>query len=303
MISRHTHNDLVWIDLESPNREEIKSIAAEFHLDRFVAEELLIPSLRPRVEFHDTYCYVILHFPALRHTRKSREQEVDFIIGKDFIITTHYETVDPLHKFSKVFDLNAALPEHALADNAALIFFSMLKVLYKGIDHEVELVRRDCTTIEEQIFAGEEIMMVEAISRSARDLLNMRQIVEPHRDVLHTLETEGPAFFGADFAPYLRAMSNEYYRVHNHIMRQTESLHELRETNNSMLTTKQNETIKVLTIMAFVTFPLSLIVAIFSMDAKHTPIVGSDYDFWIILGILGTAVLFMMAYFKRKDWL
>ena len=293
----------MWIDLESPNREETKSIAQEFKLDRFVAEELLTPSLRPRVEFHELYCYVILHFPALRHTRKSREQEVDFVIGKNFIITTHYETVDPLHKFSKVFDLSTTFPEHALEDNAGFIFFSMLKVLYKGIDHEVDLVRKDCSTIEDSIFAGEEIAMVEAISRSARDLLNMRQIVEPHRDVLHMLETEGAAFFGQEFLPFLRAMSNEYYRVHNHIMRQTESLHELRETNNSMLTTKQNETIKVLTIMAFVTFPLSLIVAIFSMDAKHTPIVGSEYDFWIILGILGTALLLMFGFFKHKNWL
>jgi len=303
VISRHTHSGLLWIDLESPNRDEVKSIAQEFGLDRFVAEELLIPSLRPRAEFHGTYCYVILHFPAMKHSRKSREQEVDFVIGKDFIITTHYETVDPLHKFSKVFDMNAVLPDRPLGENAGYIFFSMLKVLYKGIDHEVDMVRRDCTAIEEHIFAGEEINMVAAISRSARDLLNMRQIVEPHRDVLHALETDGPAFFGPDFAPYLRAMSNEYYRVHNHIMRQTESLHELRETNNSMLTTKQNETIKVLTIMAFVTFPLSLIVAIFSMDAKHTPIVGTEYDFWVILGIMGCAALIMLAYFKHKNWL
>ena len=145
--------------------------------------------------------------------------------------------------------------------------------------------------------------MVEAISRSARDLLNMRQIVEPHRDVLHTLETEGQAFFGADFAPYLRAMSNEYYRVHNHIMRQTESLHELRETNNSMLSTKQNETIKVLTIMAFVTFPLSLIVSIFGMDVENNLVHGTSSDFWILLGIMISATATMFAFFKHRKWL
>jgi hypothetical protein len=57
-------------------------------------------------------------------------------------------------------------------------------------------------------------------------------------------------------------MSNEYYRVHNHVMRNTESLHELRETNNSLLTTKQNETMRVLTGMALLTFPLTLFVTI-----------------------------------------
>jgi magnesium transporter len=303
MQSRHEHRGLVWVDLESPSRDEIHSIMEEFGIRPLIGEELLVPASKPRVEFHQSYTYVILHFPALRHTHKNREQEVDFVIGKQFLVTTHYEAIDPIHNFSKVFEVNSAMEDASLGEHAGFIFVSMLKRLYKGVEHELEFIRHDLTTIEEHIYSGEEVLMVEAISHVARDLLNLRQILEPHREVLHALENEGSTFFGNDFVPLLKSLSNEYYKVHNHVMRLTESLHELRETNNSLLSTKQNETMKIFTILAFVTFPLTLFVAIFSMDTKETPIVGQPHDFWIILGMMFVAALCMFAFFKRKKWL
>lgn len=303
MRSRYEHGGLVWIDLESPTREEVREVAEEFHIEQLIAEEMLLPSSKVRAEFHQDYAYVVMRFPALHHSHRSQEQEVDFVVGHNFLVTTRYDVVDPLHKFSKVFEVNSILDESNLGDHAGFIFFYMLRKLYRSVEHEVEYVQHDLHVIEEHIFSGHEIPMVEAISRSARDLLNLRQTIEPHREILHELEEEGPAFFGAEFTKYLRALSNEYYRVHNHIMRHTEFLHELRETNNSLLTTKQNETMKRFTILAFTTFPLTLIAALFSMDTKYAPIVGLPYDWYIIVGAMVLAVCIMFWYFKRKEWL
>lgn len=275
----------------------------DFHVEPMVAEELLLPSTKPRAEFRRDYIYAVLHFPALRHSHRSKEQEVDFIIGRSFLITTHYENIDPIHNFSKVFEVNSALETSNIGDHAGHIFYAMLKRLYKGVEHELEFIKKDLINIEEHVFSGEEVEMVQAISRVARDLLNLRQILEPHREVLHTIESEGGSFFGEDFMPYLRGLSNEYYKVHNHIMRLTESLHELRETNNSLLGTKQNETMKIFTIMAFMTFPLTLIAATFSTHAQAMPIIGSKHDFWIILGIMALTALTMLTFFRSRRWL
>src|SRR3989344_2686602 len=265
MHTRYEHNGLVWIDLESPTRDEVKDVMDQFAIAPLIAEELLLPTTKPRVEFYPTYAYLVLHFPALRHSHKTREQEIDFIVGQNFLITTHYDTIDPLHKFSKVFEVNSLLDKSNIGDHAGY--------------------------------------MVASIPRSARDLLNLRQRIEPHREVLRDFEAGGPQFFGKDFSPYVRAISDEYYRVHNHIMRATESLHELRETNNSLLTTKQNETMRILTIMAVLTFPLALFVAIFDIDATSNPIIGLPYDFWIILGAVLTIGTGMLLYFKHRKWL
>lgn len=288
--------------MESPTPDEIKTLIDEFSLPTLVAEELLLPSSKTRLEFHPGFAYVVLHFPALRHTHRSVEQEIDFVIGHNFLITVRYETVDPLHHFSKVFQVNSIL-EHSNIEHAGYLFFYMVKRLYKAVEQEIDHVRQDLQEIEKGIFGGKEVAMVNALAVSGRELLNLRQAIEPHREILKTLETDGSRFFDTEFHPYLRAMSNEYYRVHNHVTRHTESLHELRETNNSLLTTKQNETMRVLTIMALLTFPLALFVAIFDINAKHNPIIGLPYDFWIIVGVVLSGGSLMLWYFKHKHWL
>mgnify|MGYP001591395002 CR=1 FL=1 len=303
MLSRYEHSSVTWVDLENPTGDEVRRVMEEFSLTHFVAEELLLPTQKPRVEFHGEYLYTILHFPALRHTHKTSEQEVDFVVGRDFLITTHYDTIDPLHKFAKVFEVDSVLDKGGLGEHGGYLFFYMLRRLYKSVEHELDLVHGDLLHIEEHLFSGHEVRMVKAISQCARDLLNLRQTIEPHRDILKTLQSEGAAFFGDEFVPYLRSLENDYYRLHNHIMRQTDTLHEVRETNNSQLSTKEGETMRVLTTMALLTFPLVLILDVFTIESEHNPIYGSEYDFWILLAIVVLSGAAMLWYFRHKKWL
>lgn len=302
-MSRHEHSGLVWVDLESPSRDEMRVLGQEFGLKPLIMEELLVPSIKPRAEFYDNYAFFVLHFPSTRHGMRAREQEIDFIVGRSFIITVRYEASDPLHQFGKIFEAHSVLDENHVGEHAGFLLYYILKGLYKSVEHEVDSVRNDLVQIEDHIYQGNEVDMVAEISRSARDLLNLRQSIEPHREALHTLENEGVRFFGPEFASYLRSLSNEYYRVHNHIMRETESLHELRETNNSLLTTKQNETMKIFTIMAFVTFPLSLIVSVFNLNVADNPFHTMPNVFWVTVAVLAGLMIIMYGYFKHKKWL
>lgn len=302
-MQRYTHHGLTWIDLETPTRNEVRELVDEFGIDSLVADELLLPTAKPRFERHENMLYLILHFPALHHTHHSAEQEIDFVVGKEFIITTRYDMIDPLHKFSKTFEVGEMTGTSGIGDHAGYILYFILRSLYVAVDHEVEYVRTSLHDIEEQVFEGREKEMVAAISHAGRDLLALRQAVEPHRDMLQEMEIAGRAFWGDTFAPYLRGIVNEYYRVHNHIMRNTESLHELRETNNSLLSTKQNEIMKTFTIMAFVTFPLMLVTSAFGMNTVHTPIIGAPFDFWIVIGIMLGSTIGLYLFFKLKKWL
>jgi len=303
MHARHEYGNLVWIDLESPNALEVRQIAAEFDIAEPIAEELISPTTKARAEFYPDYVYIVLQFPALKHTHKNRQQEIDFVIGQNFLVTARYDTIDPLHKFSKVLDARAALQDEPLGEHAGFLFFFMLSKLYRSLDYELDYIRHELTLIEEHIFSGEEVEMVQAISRTARGLLNLRQTIEPHREILRIFEENGTRFFGEEFRQYLRTLSNEYYRVHNHIMRATDSLHELRETNNSQLSTKQNETTKLFTIMAFFTFPLALLVEVLAYESPYNPISGRPFDFWIIVLLVLGGLSLMYLFFRHKKWL
>ncbi len=303
MRTRHEYRGLTWIDLQSPNTSEGRAVAQECGVSPIIAEGTGAPNCSLRAAQYCRVLFLVMQCPSLRHSTPELQQEVSFLLGRNFLMTTHYDTIDTLHKFSKVFDTHAALANEPLGDHAGFLFFYVLRKLYHSIDHELEKLQSDLFSIEDHIFQGREVTMVESISHTARGLLDLRQTIEPHREVLQSLEEHGVVFFGEDFMPFLRTLTREYFRVHNHLMRVFDFLQELRETNNSLLTTKQNETLKVYTIMAFFTFPLALITSILGIQSVYNPVLGRPYDFWIMLGILLAALLSMFIFFKRKKWL
>lgn len=301
MLTKYTHKNVVWIDLENPTKEEVHKVMREYSIHPTVAEELLMPSMKPKVDLYKNYIYLILHFPAFRHTHNSQQnQEVDFIIGKDFIITTRYDTVDPLHKFSKIFETNSILDKSDIGTHAGFVFFFMIKKLYKSLEHELEYINDALETIEDNIFKGREKEMVISLSIVSRDLLNFKQAMHAHKEVLDSFDEVGIEFFGKDFSHHIKSIISEYYKVNSMIGIHNDSLSELRQTNDSLLTTKQNEVMKTLTIMALITFPLSLIASIFSMNTKAIPIIGNPNDFWIVMGIMFALTLTVFIYFKIK---
>lgn len=306
MLHRHEYKDLVWIDLESPTALEVRSIVDEFGITTSVADELLAPTLRPHTERYDGYLYLVLHFPAHQHTDNSvtvPEHEVDFIVGKNFIITTRYTAIDSFVEFRKVFEVNATLAENDLVHNPFDIFLLLAKRLYRTVDAEIDEVRETLEYIESEIFKGNEREMVASLSRTGRTILNLKQALDPHQDILSSLAELTTDFAGKEYVTRVHAIENMYYRSRKHITHTWQTLNELRETNNSLLSTKQNEVMKIFTILAFVTFPLSLVASVFGMNTTSTPFVGEENDFWIVVGLMAFATFFMFLYFRHKKWL
>lgn len=304
MISRYPYKDLVWIDVQSPTQDEVRSLMEEFGIHPLAAEELLVPTLRPKVDLYHNFIYLILHFPTISHKHDGgHEQEIDFIIGKNFLITTHYDLIDPLHEFSKVFEVNSILEKSNIGNHAGYLLFYIMRDLYKMLDRELDHVSHDFDDIESNIFCGKERDMVNAISHLNRDLLDFKQTLRPHKEVLESFEIAGGKFFGEEFSYYLRTIVGEFYKISTILDGHRETLLELRDTNDSLLATKTNEVMKILTIIASVILPLSLIASVFGMNTHELPIVGIPYDFWIIMGIMTIGGIFMLAFFKYKKWM
>ena len=304
-MQKQSHNGITWIDVESPTRDEIRVLMEEYDLHPAIAEELLAPSLKPRLDVYNEGLYVILHFPAVRHTHKkdTKKQEIDFVLTKKNIITVRYDTVDALHKFEKIFEVNHVLDRASFGDHSGHLFFYMIKKLYKSLVHELEYMESAISHIEEEMFAGHEKDMVVSLSEMSRELIDFQRTISYHEEILDSLQAAGRSFYGDSFSLYLRRIVSEYRRVEDMLRGLREYVSELRETNNSLVSTKQNEVMKVLTIMAFVTFPLSLVASIFGMNTEYLPIVGRPGDFWIVIEIMAVLTLFMFWFFKHNKWL
>lgn len=306
MINTYTHKKLTWIDLESPTKDEVLEVMNTYKINPLVAEGLLTPNMKPRVELYKDFIYMILHFPVVRrgqHEEKSKSQEIDFIIGKKFIITTRFDLVDPLHEFSKVFEVNSILDKSHLGEHAGFIFYHMIKRLYHSTIDELTYVRDSLKRIENAIFLGKEQHMVFELSKVARELLNFKNTLALHREILESFEVAGKRFFKDDFEYYLRSITGEYCKIHTLIQGEMEYLAELRESNNSMLTTKQNDVVGKLTGISFIMLPISLAIGLFAIESPHRPIVGMTGDFWILLLLFTLLGYGLYTFVKWKKWL
>lgn len=291
---------MTWIDMVAPTHTELRQVMQEFDLNPTIVEELTSPSTKAKVERQGDCLYLVLHFPALR-THGRAEQEIDFVLGKHYLITVRYENIDPLHLFAKSFEVNTVLGQGH--HHGGHLFVSMVRSIYKALTSECENLAGKLDDIEEMIFRGREREMVARISHAARIVHDFRRVLAPHQEMLASLEAPGERLFGVAFSYHVRSVLGEEARVRRTLEHLREWLYELRMTNDSLLSLKQNEVMKNLTIMAFMTFPLTLLVAVFTIPAEHTPIVGMQYDFWIILGILLAAGCGFILFFKYKKWL
>lgn len=301
MLARYAQQTLVWVDLVAPTPQELRAVMAEFELHPTIVEELHAPSVKSKVERLDNCLYLVLHFPALRSHGRA-EQEIDFVLGKNYLITVRYENVDPLHHFAKAFEVDTVLG-HAGAQHGGHLFVSMVRSLYRSLMSECDILRGKLDDIEDMIFRGHEREMVARISAAGRIVHDFRRTLVNHQEMLASLEAPGERLWGAAFPYHMRAVLAEEARVRHSLEHLREWLAELRETNNSLLSLKQNDVMKNLTIMAFTTFPLTLFSSLFAIEARDVPILGMEGDFWIIIGIMLSCALAFFAFFKYKKWL
>jgi len=297
------YKDIRWIDLESPTIDEIEDIREEFEL-QITANEIKEPAMRPKVDLYDNHIFLILNFPVFNlRTNKINDREVDFILGNDFLITSHYEGIEQLHNLKDIFKYESLLIASKKKLHAGFLFFLIMRHLYTSLENETYVLNQHLEKIEESIFRGHQHEMVTHLSVLGRQLIDLRRSIKNHGQILNSFETASVDFYGKEFHHYASSVLGEYNKIWDTTELLKDSLVELRLTNDSLLATRTNDIMKFLTIMAFVTFPLSLIAGVFGMNTTNSPIIGGEYDFWLIISLMFTVTLSFFLFFKYKKWL
>lgn len=305
MLTRHMRNGISWVDLESPTRQELQDVVAEFGIDSRIEEEIISPTPYPLVVSSERYIYLVLHFPTTDPRGGAKNQEIDFIVGKDFMITARYEVIDCIHNIQKVFEAEELLglpKKHADAEG---LLERVLRHMYAALCEETEHIARMLERIENDIFAGKERETVLNLSKVSRILLRFDTTLARHEDSLDTFLSElaAPEFFGKGFKEHVAHIEAERDHAAALVASYRAVTSELRNTNDSLLSTKQNDIVTRLTIMAFATFPLTVITGLFGINAEGLPFMHSPYAFWIIIGIMAASVTLFVSYFRLRKWL
>lgn len=304
MIFRYEYRGGVWVDLEQPSEEELRDVAQEFSISGHIEKELLSPTPVPMVVNDGGAVLLVLHFPNHETERSTDDQEIDVVVGENFILTVRYEVIAPLFHLKKRLEAQKAVEPKALIAADVLIeilFVHLYTSVRDHINHTVDRLSR----VERDMFDGHERDTVRLISGVSREFLHMEAALadqeEPLRHFLEALTQQG--FFNTSFAARVEHMLAERTQISRIIRTHRAVATELRETNIAMLEAGQNEIMKKLTIINFIFLPLGLISWIFAMRTEGMPFIMSPNGFWIVLAIMLGVALALAAFFIRKRWL
>jgi len=305
MTTRHKVKHFTWVDLASPSPQSVVPIAKEFQLDDSVKRELASPGSQARVDLFDQYVYLRLCFPiftSLKDGEEDHSKEINFVISKDYLITAHYEQVRPIYKVGKLFDNKALAKEKILSKKPIELFFVIMEKLYEPLIGELESIDAMMQRIEGNVFKGREKEMVEELSRVNRDLIDFRRDMRTHGAVLSQFRDAFIRRFGYGYTFDIESLRSKHEQLMNMLDGNRELLNDLKSTNDALLANKTNEVMKVLTVMGFVMFPLTLIAGIFGMNST-LPFVGGTHDFLRIMGIMAISFFLTWGYLRNKGWL
>lgn len=305
-ISQISTKNLKWVNITKNNVEEIEYLRENFSFHPLDLEDCLSPAQRPKVEKYDDYIFVILTFPVYnRKTRAIYSAEVDFFIGKDFIVTIHNNELPPINDFFTLCNTNDVAREKNMNGNSAILMYEILERLmlycYPILDH----VNIDTVNIEKRIFSGEEKTLVEEVLIVKRNIVTFRKTMQAHKEVIKKMISEECEFFSMKYIQtYYDNLIDHVRNIWDILENHKETINALQETNESLISFKLNNSMRTLSVIAVITFPLTMIAAIFSMKVENgMPFLNQPMGFWIVAGLMLVVALIMTLTFKMKKWL
>ncbi|HEB01448.1 MAG TPA: hypothetical protein ENI16_00430, partial [Candidatus Portnoybacteria bacterium] len=272
--------------------------------------EYIPPIKRPKVETYEDYLFVVLHFPVfIKKTGRTSSGELDILITKDTLITSHRGVFPQLKKFFEDCHLHSQTRKQFMNQTTSHLLYHLLDRMIDSRLPMLDQIAEKIDQIEDQVFKGEEREMVSEISMIKRDILHFRKAIKPQRAVLENLSRGFLEVF-----PHFKEFRNLKFlvievigseiEVWNVLENHKETIEAIEKTNDALLSYKISDIVKILTVISFITFPLGVIAGIFGMNVfRNVEFVNSPYAFWIIIGAMLLAAVIMFIFFKKKKWL
>lgn len=302
MVERLAQGKVRWFNMKNPTTDEIRKVMKELDLPAILMSDLTTAVPKNSAVMSEATIKITLDFPVIKRIDATHPYEIKFLITKNALLTVQYEEMEGLDRFKKQFEVSSTLRKSQKHITGVHLFVSLMNNLYDAAATKLDYVESKLAEIEDQIFKNNEKQMVLEIANASKKLITFRHILRGHEDIFRELPTLFESHYGIHFVNDLQNLQSQYFSMKRRANTLFETITALRETNTAMLTTRQNEIIKNLTLMAFITFPLTLLSSMFGMNVESAPIIGNEGDFWIIVLIMLGGVAVFFSFFKYKGW-
>ena len=290
---------LRWIDVVAPDEALLEHLALQFGLHRLEIEDCLHLDQRPKLEEFKGHLFLVLHGfePKPGPAELGLElRELHLFLGPDWVITVHDE---PMASMEALRSRVTKEPAGTLGRGADHLAYLLADTLVDADFPLVERLNDVVDGLEDAVFDGLQPGMQVRLFSVKRQLVMLRRILSPQRDVLALLARPG--------MPYVQDRTTLYFRdVHDHLIRLHEQIDAAREILGNVLDAylsvvalRTGDISKQLTVIATIFLPLTFLTGFFGQNFEV--LARQEYLAFVILCVvlLPTG---MIAWFRGKGW-
>jgi magnesium transporter len=292
---------LIWVNLSAPTAEEATSILENvFSFHPLAIEDCLSVSRYPKIEDYEDYLFLVMHAVAFSKEDQFRTTELDFFIGKSFLVTHHSE---PLPSITATIDRINKNPVSIARGIDRLAHF-ILDSLVDAYQPVLTDLTNEVRALEDAVFLStqREPSVIREFRERKRELSDLQQIVRPQRDVVNRMARGEFKLIRPVLLPYFRDLLSNFNRIDSAAATLSDQLYLTLDVFLNKASYETNEIIKVLTLLTVITTPTVLIGTWYGMNLKMPEYaMPHAYPVAILADILSTVGLFV--WLKRKNWM
>jgi magnesium transporter len=292
-----------WIHIESPRSADREWLEEQFDFHPLDYEDVYSRNQRPKLDQYDDYVFIVLHFPLFdKASWRILTAELDLFMGPDYLITLPNVPLPPLNAMFERYREKADLREDTFSKGSGYLLY---KIVDASVDASFPMLRKmglKLERIEDDIFEGRSSEIVRDISEVKQEIINFRKIVRPQRAVLRDLERTKQRYLQEELEIYFDDISDAAERIWDTLENYKEVADGLESTNESVISHRLNDSLRILTAASVVLLPLTLIASIFGMNVR-LPGQEAEFAFLGIMFLMAVLLIAFVGYFRRRGWL
>ncbi|MBD0330345.1 MAG: magnesium transporter CorA family protein [Thermoleophilia bacterium] len=302
-LSEVSANGLTWVHLDGLNADSVAELAGRFGWHELDFEDVLSKRQRPKIDEYAAYLFVVLHFPRYdKAIGRLNAAELDIFLGPDYLVTLPNAELLPVsHLFARCEE-DERLREDLFAKGSGYLLYHVLDDLFDYCFPILDKIAHKLDRIEDEMFEGRSKEVVRDISNVKQEIISYRKIIKPERATLRVLERYVERFLPGDLELYFDDIVDGAERIWDLLDNFKEVVEALEDTNESVISHQQGDVLRILTVIATIALPLTVIASIFGMNVLF-PGEGTSHAFWVIIGIMLTTLVAMVGVFRLKRWL
>lgn len=296
-----------WIQVNGQaDPDTLRNLGDLFDLHDLALEDVLNTGQRPKSELYDDQLFIIAAMPLFDGETLDIVQ-VSLFVGKNYLICLCPLDEDPFEPVRK--RLRQPGSRRFAARQIDYLLYALLDLIIDSAFPVLEQFGDQLEDMESELLENPGQKILANIHGLKRELLVLRRVLWPQREVLTSLMRTD--------APLLSADTQVYFRdCHDHSVQIIELLENFREMATSMLeiylssiSQRTNETMRVLTIIATIFIPLTFVVGVYGMNFENPaspwamPELGWYFGYPLVWGLMIAITAGLLWFFKRRGWM